>query len=210
MLTLSGDEDLSATSPLPVPAEPVPYSIGILAHCPTPEDTSHPVAALLPILLASLTAAGVSHTNIFLESVPSLAAIAHTALKLRSKVDGILVFSISLLEPQAIATRDFTSPILEALQQISLVHRYPAIVPGFVTCPNTPEAVLEMRGVMKHVTKDWADHLVATLALSRAPEPFLLAAFEVSAPPPPLCLLCSSCRDRKKRMREPSPPPSRS
>jgi hypothetical protein len=176
--TLTEDQDLSLSLPLSVFAEPVPFSIGVIAvaHCSSlaGSSPSHPciVTELLPILLASLTAAGVSHTNIFLETISSLTAVPFTALKLRSRVDGILVFSISLVDPQS-PQRDLAGPVLEALQQLSQRHAYPGLVPGLVTCSNSPEALLEMRGVMKHVTRDWAAHLLATLALSRAPQPFL-------------------------------------
>lgn len=142
----------------------LPYSVGIIFHCPNPHDPSHPSKTILPTFLSTLTRSGISHTKIFVETVTSMTALPFTALKLSRCVDGILIFSIQLLDP--CNPKDVTSPLLDALQQISLRQNYPAIVPGFVSCLNTPESVLEMKGILKHAVKDWVMHLLAIFEMT--------------------------------------------
>jgi hypothetical protein len=87
---------------------------------------------------------------------------------MKTAVDGIIVFSINFIDQHAP-----TVPLFETLQQISTNLKYPGIVPGFVDCANTPESLLEMKGVMKHVMKDWVTHLLMILEqTTEADEPF--------------------------------------
>jgi hypothetical protein len=155
-----------------VVADPVPYSIGVIVHCPA-HKPDHPTIALLPILLSALTHSGVSHTSIYIEYISSLSSLTYTTLKLTTHVDGILLFSINFTNPEpvsvSVSPQDHATPLLETLQQISKTKSYPGIVPGFVFCADTPEAVLEMKGVMRHVMQDWVTHLLAILEMASEP-----------------------------------------
>lgn len=72
-----------------------------------------------------------------------------------------------------------SSVLIETLESISNKHNYPGIVPGFVVCYNTPESILEMKGIMKHVSKDWSTHLVTVLETVNSQKPFQILSVEV-------------------------------
>lgn len=146
-------------------SDPLPYSVGIIVICPDSHDQNHISKAHLPTFFSTLTQAGISHTKIFQESIRSISALSFTTLRLSKHVDGIIVFFPQLLDPAQ--PKDSTSPHLEALQHISQQINYPAIVPGFISCLNTPESLLEMKGIMKHVIKDWVMHLLAIFEISK-------------------------------------------
>mmetsp|Transcript_15365 Transcript_15365/g.16112 ORF Transcript_15365/g.16112 Transcript_15365/m.16112 type:complete len:537 (+) Transcript_15365:61-1671(+) len=160
--------------------EPVPYSIGIIVHTHSTPTTSSITETLLPVLLSALTLSGVSNTNIFIEYINSLTALPFTTQKFLSHVDGILVFSITLIDSDITPPNKLleSSIFIEVLQTISQKHNYPAIVPGFVVCQNSPESILEMKGVMKHVTKDWSTHLVTVLETINSKPPVQILTLE--------------------------------
>lgn len=72
-----------------------------------------------------------------------------------------------------------SSILIEVLQNISNKYNYPAIVPGFLMCQNSPESILEMKGVMKHISKDWSTHLVTILETINLKPPVTILSIEV-------------------------------